>query len=845
MMNKKIKVALCKTIVSITIIANMLSFAGCSGGTALKNFMQTDVADAMASRARANIQIAERLKASHFISEDVYNSIVASINEQVKVFQEVQVEVDSNGNLKSAPFADSIVSVRPLGIQTEKSFNYDGNYQGVTGTRTPSYIIDDDGNKIEGSTIISYKLSEYYIISNYLVSPHAWNVTSSDGFRLDQKVNNIQHVPGENMSPINNTWQTLKRKPSDDAPDGIKPAIIVKADYANDLNEMFKFNVWVLRPDIQTVDGCNSIDGIMETVKGCVDGKSDEGNLQKYFVQARSSTGEPITLLNNPEDYNIIRNSETNTDPNVNVPGKDMVISQYGEPVLTVRFSEFSQEVVDKLDNIVGFNPDKYLFSTLLANNNAGTKNVYLLEYPISYLESLENYTENGEDKIVGHIEKSGLGINLLTGSLIKYEKDGSGNWTAKGTKIAESADQYLTVAGADDNNSTGKSSFILKGQTTTTLFRAELGEPDIEITCGRIILRDYLESTYAPGFETGDNSDIAVFGRKMRLRFPDDWRGTDTLEPYWERGAEAAYFIDKDGNEIANSPKLAITDFCSLSYDSSTNEPICNRLYRKGETGQIIESQVKDGEVPTISKIKCISNKSVIHPTTMFPSESLGTQDYASDSEEKQRFYCLMTTKGLFDSSLFSSWIESTSTTASLDWWNKYLGDNKFVYRVDHIDVNDYLVQNYTYELQQNGITILDLETVAKIQEMYDKEDAKGITRFIRTIFIILGYTLIAIAPILMMLWLIDTSTDLGLNLLERVTFGNWVAIKYADDIPDNKLGEKTYMSGGKMATKCFILIAIGIVLVKIDIIYIVKLLVGTFGRFAGSLEKLIKGLK
>ena len=93
------------------------------------------------------------------------------------------------------------------------------------------------------------------------------------------------------------------------------------------------------------------------------------------------------------------------------------------------------------------------------------------------------------------------------------------------------------------------------------------------------------------------------------------------------------------------------------------------------------------------------------------------------------------------------------------------------------------------------------------------------------------------------MLLWVFDTNTDLGFGLLEKVTLGNWVAVKYAEDIPTHNVNDQKYVCFKDICIRTMIMIAIGILLIRIDIFYILTVLIDVFGNIASQLEKLIKG--
>ncbi len=215
-----------------------------------------------------------------------------------------------------------------------------------------------------------------------------------------------------------------------------------------------------------------------------------------------------------------------------------------------------------------------------------------------------------------------------------------------------------------------------------------------------------------------------------------------------------------------------------------------------------------------------------------------------AGDVKTRNRFWCMAVKKSLFSDEVYNGWLAASGHGSSLAWWNTYLETNSFAYRITAQTFNSYAKQNYKNQMIARGeIEDYDLSTINDIKDYYKQEEKIERVRNIRTVFKIVGYIIIAFAFILMLLWAIDTNTDLGLNLLQKVTFGNWVAIKYASDIPDNRNMDKRYVTGGKIIVRGLILIAVGLLIIVVNAFDIVRILVDTFGTLGRTIEDLIRG--
>lgn len=826
-----------KIIICVITILICCSLTGC--GDVLKTFLNSDISAAMIARMDANADCATLLHSGGFISDKTYKDLLDSLEKQKTEYSKKlnmdadEVNMDDNGALvKAISYLQSVCGCKLHEKGHDVITKDDGDEYEV-------YPEDADNDKGTPSDNTLNNLS----ISNFLL----WGNSDAGGSRYGS-------VSKDSHSSVHKIASEFNR--------AVEPIVLVDEDAAQEINEKFAFEIWVLKPNIASIDGSNSIDGIMELLNQNIK-KTDSGytvtnvgTLNNYFEAAKDKDGNPVTLLDMTKKENKIIKDSEDQDPNgsKNQPGYDMIISQWDYPCMSIKFTEFDKDNIEKLNQVLGIgNECKYIFCT-----NKGINRAYLMEYPVEVLSEMEDLDESGENKVKWNLTKSGLALNVYTGKIMKYDVGTAGKWKASAQPIAEdSKDMYLTVSGADNGDVEGKSSFILKGMTTTKIPIGLTGSENVEVACGRIVLRDYLEATYAPGYDNGNPSEtIHAFGRKLRIKF-DEWEESDfefggsvlsgckQYTPVFNKGINVAYFIDTLGDAVPGSSELEITDFCDFNQLRKTNGYV-QRFNRIGEAQDEVDGKLAGSEdAKDISELKVVTDQNKINPVVMFPSNYMGKGDYQADSPQKQRFYTLVTTKGLFDSALFSSWIESSSTTASLDWWNKYLQANKFAYNVDHVNINNYLTDNFAYQLSQNGVVILDLETVAKIQEMYDEEADEHRVSFIKTFFVIVGWLMIVGSFLLLLLWVFDTNTDVGMGLLEKATMGNWIAVKYEDDIPNHNVNDQKYLTFGPMFIRVLIFIAIGVLLIRINIFVIVSMLIRVFGNIASTLERIIKGLQ
>lgn len=241
------------------------------------------------------------------------------------------------------------------------------------------------------------------------------------------------------------------------------------------------------------------------------------------------------------------------------------------------------------------------------------------------------------------------------------------------------------------------------------------------------------------------------------------------------------------------------------------------------------------------------VNRTNEIKPVTKFGGDIIDRNDMVDNLMPTHPiYYCIATDFNPIQSNLLNGWVNvENNEKNSLKWWLSFLQTNKFDYSITTNDLNKFLGGNYALSLGDQDYVIVDLETLAKIQLEMDKENEFNIITFARTLFIVVGYGCIAYAMIVMACWAIDTNLDVGVSTLRIVTFGHWMAIKYADELPDVDNGGKRYMTFSKMMSRMIVLTTIGILLTFIDIIGLVTAFLKIFGGIATAAYEMIFGKK
>ena len=704
----------------------------------------------------------------------------------------------------------------------------------------------------------------------------------------------------------------LKERPENK----IQPIPIMAANKEKEIKEFnnkFRIPVYVLRPEIAAGETENiTLDNVIALVQQEYTKETkdrDYNKLINYFMPAINSSNEEVILFD-PDKYPIIGVSETGDN---NELGQDLLITQDGYNALWLRCVEFNQSSLDKLHEVLGDNEQKYMIVTHDGQNIA-----IQLEYPVQCIGQFK--TDKSDDDKLNMVEakfvQSGIGLNLYNNKIIKYKIRGTklsstnidrgltGNLIfdlSDGKQIADlDNEQYYYVTHIDTSTTEqgeDLTSFVMQGYQKVPIYDGSI-DSTVEVTCGRIILRDYLEVNFAPQFVSDEESAV-VFGRKIRFDMSNTTAGgesanwvdsetestqirksknstalSDTKQRrllYNKNNPAVAWVIDRDGRKLTTSQtdittgtvkstdqggyNYTLTDFCDyyeLNKSSDAEVKVLAEFNQAVDSSGNVKTSIIDStfdstktNVPKVGELKQEITTVSIKPTSLFPSYNLGKDDFMADTEDSQRFIGIATKNSLFDANLMSNWINSTSTTASLTWWNNYLLDTNMSYQIDQNQLNEYLNDNYSYELNQEGIVILDLDTINKIQKELKKEQTVETNKKIKSIFMIVGWLIIIYAIFILLCWSLDTTTDIGIKLLEKVSFGRWIAVKEDIDIPRNDTSEVKYLTLGGVIIKSFVLIAIGFTLIFLDIFNIIYFLVNSFGKVSEVIERLVEGIR
>ena len=666
----------------------------------------------------------------------------------------------------------------------------------------------------------------------------------------------------------------------------IEPIPMVGVEQVEMLKKELAYKVWVLKPpqddELHKYKALDEISALVDLIKKETDKKQRSyyfSRLEQYFY----NTNEPVlnpekdliiaeTVMPGLSSYHVCECDDpeckgvTITAPQSRTLelGYDLMLKHSTVPVVGIRILEFNPKVVQKLIDVDGVNKDKYL-------NDPEGKRVFLLEYPVHYVDKIEI---DGESKYKCTVKESDIIVNIYNGIL----KDKQGN------ELRQRKNTLIHIGGGGGTNEPGTSSFVLYDKSKVY----GIGYANKQVDTSAVVLRDYLELMYMTNVVSGE--DIVAPGRRIRIiNFTGDI------------GRQAASFIDASGRIVERvqeaeqedlqddvrdtfgydnpAHEIYVTDFVDLptigengaknklkpvnvaSLDN-TNE---NSNYTE-ETGEGNNPETSEGDSDNAGEERTgyitddysggrllkINYVSSISPTCRFPSEYIAKSDVnnetestpavgESDKTKKIIFYGILTDKNPFQTAMYSGWINTDNENGSLSWWNDWLKQNDFLYFIDPNNMDNAFMGNFQFDMAKEGFVVLNLDTISKIQKEMDHKRKSKEVNTIRTIFIVLGFCLMAYSMVLIAAWAFDCVILTGFNLLTLLTFGKWVAVRSSYDIPDADIEGRYYVDFQKVLISGAIIMGVGFLLTIVDVIEIVATIIRALGGISEMIDKVI----
>ena len=346
--------------------------------------------------------------------------------------------------------------------------------------------------------------------------------------------------------------------------------------------------------------------------------------------------------------------------------------------------------------------------------------------------------------------------------------------------------------------------------------------------------LMDYLELIYSPG--TVGSDLFTAFGRKIKL---DEGQILGKLPIKPDTTASLAY-ITGHGTDLGSWTKpsdnfagLGIDQFLDLDGFYSTGSGLTPKPSGEGNENEntsvvrVIQAGNQYAKGGTIYHGDSTAERSDHLPqiaagkgvecVIRFGASGLNQAD--ESSKPKTPLFGILVYGGVYERDLMTGWILG-SNNANLLQWDKTLMDLGYKnYNISGSVLDEKLKGNYAFELTENGLLNLDMNMVIDINKDNLEARRGGALVLLRTVLLIVGFSLIAYVSVLLAAWSLDVNLDLGINLLSKVSFGHFVAVRSLDEMPGyDPQSTTTYVDFKKLVLRCFAFATVGIVILTVD---------------------------
>ena len=631
-------------------------------------------------------------------------------------------------------------------------------------------------------------------------------------------------------------------------------------DYLNNLHDL---DVYYLQPDhaSNTEKLANIKDNLVKAQGG------DTAALAE-LQQAFKIASDKINLSSNPISEDSIYSAQLKT---VDDYGKEKV-----EGAVKYWIKLLDGTAIENAFKIGGKELD--LSSGVLVGNK-----FFVTRYPLAVFRGLAQDPNDGSKYLPVFYPTDTAGTSTalkgsgFTGSASSLTEDFSTSAGGKGTAETKTAyvDIYTgsmyykggQVNAANDYMGIGsaelEASFVVKpaskvykvsgneGLITTTshigssaytpVDKVDIGVATIEISKAKgfsempvFFLTEYLELIYSP--DTVGYDAFTAYGRKVKL--DEDallnstavTADTGSIAYIIGEGATTSAWRDKTANftSIGADDLMDIDGFYSYNggleakpknegSDVHENSAVV-RLIKSGlqfEAGGTVHSgDVTSERADTLPQIAA---RKGVECVMMFGADGLNAADAVI--QKKTPLYGILVRGNVYERNLLSDWILA-SGNANLIKWEKTVAELGYPsYKISNAVLDEKLKGNYAFELNQDGLLTLDLETIVQINKENTEQRRGGAIVYLRTALLVLGFALIAYVSVLLGAWATDVNLDLGLNLLYKVSFGHFVAVRSLDEMPSaDPTTTTTYVDFRKLLIRCFAFATVGIIILTVD---------------------------
>jgi hypothetical protein len=374
-------------------------------------------------------------------------------------------------------------------------------------------------------------------------------------------------------------------------------------------------------------------------------------------------------------------------------------------------------------------------------------------------------------------------------------------------------------------------------------------------------VLTEYLEALYAPGVVAGEN--LVSFGRKVRLD-PAVYSG-NTLSISTPAAFIVGAAISDDVWNNRTNPggplALDVTDFACISGFYTPDGALRNNV-ALGETltfAAALQSvaarrflsggnALNDGkpEATRGRDLPEIGISGMIMPVFRFGSRFIAKDSDASGTPASTQtpLYAIALFGSLYDRGLFGAWINAEGD-ANMEGWRATARQLGYTYNVNARTLNEFMRGNYAFELTQHGHLNLDLMTVIEINREIEQRQQSTAIQILRTTLFVLGLLMTVYVSVLLACWGIDVNMDFGLNLLQKVSLGHFVAVRSAEDMPPEDAESKvSYMTFRGIMIRSIAFAVMGVLLIVTDPVGLLVRLMEWLNFIISEIGRLIFGI-
>ena len=453
-----------------------------------------------------------------------------------------------------------------------------------------------------------------------------------------------------------------------------------------------------------------------------------------------------------------------------------------------------------------------------------------------------ENYDTTGGK---GTAENKTAYVDIFTGEM--YFKDGERNaaqsFMGIGSRDLEASfvvKPATSVYKVKDNDALITTVSHTGGTVYSPVDRVDIGVSTVEVSKATVgtmpvfFLTDYLELIYSP--DTVGYDAFTAYGRKVKLDekiiLGKDAITADTGSIAYIVGDGAT--TDGWNKRTTNYPSIGVEDLMDIDGFYTYSSGFQAKPKEEGtsaEKGSSVVRLIKSGlqfeAAGTIHSGDVTAERSDMLPqiaaqksvecVMRFGASGLDEADEVV--RKKTPLYGILVRGNVYERQLLTDWILA-SGNANLIKWEKTIADLGYPnYKISNAVLDEKLKGNYAFELNQDGLLTLDLDTILEINKEYEEERRGGALVYLRTLLLVLGFALIAYVIVLIGAWVADVNFDLGLNLLHKVSIGHFVAVRSLDEMPEADPESKTtYVDFRKLLVRCFVYAAVGVIILTVD---------------------------